>query len=118
MNQVSEFVEYLKEVFEQFGSVQARRMFGGYGIYHDGIMFGLVADDTLYLKADEVTAAHFVSRSLDQFEYDKGSKVVKMSYYLAPDEIFDDPEEAALWGRRALEAASRAKPKVRKKGKR
>ncbi|MEE9595725.1 MAG: TfoX/Sxy family protein [Acidiferrobacterales bacterium] len=118
MNQVSEFVEYLKEVFEQFGSVQARRMFGGYGIYHDGIMFGLVADDTLYLKADDITAEHFVSRSLEQFEYDKGNKVVKMSYYLAPDEIFDDPEEAALWGRRALEAASRAKPKVRKKGKR
>ncbi len=118
INQVSEFVEYLKEVFEQFGSVQARRMFGGYGIYHDGIMFGLVADDTLYLKADDITAEHFVSRSLDQFEYDKGNKVVKMSYYLAPDEIFDDPEEATIWARRALEAASRAKPKVRKKGKR
>ncbi len=117
MNQASEFVEYLKEIFEQFGSVQARRMFGGYGIYHDGIMFGLVADDTLYLKADEVTAAHFVSRSLEQFEYDKGNKVVKMSYYLAPDEIFDDPEEATIWARRALEAASRAKPKLRKKRK-
>lgn len=115
---MSEFVEYLKEVFEQFGSVQTRRMFGGYGIYHDGIMFGLVAEDTLYLKADDVTAPHFVSRSLEQFEYDKGNKVVKMSYYLAPDEIFDDPEEATIWARRALEAASRTKPKLRKKRKR
>jgi DNA transformation protein len=117
INQVSEFVEYLKEVFEQFGSVQARRMFGGYGIYHDSIMFGLVADDTLYLKADDVTAEHFTSRSLEQFEYDKGNKVVKMSYYLAPDEIFDDPEEATIWARRAFEAASRARPKVYKKSK-
>ncbi|MDH3670431.1 MAG: TfoX/Sxy family protein [Gammaproteobacteria bacterium] len=114
---MSEFVAYLKEVFEQFGSIQARRMFGGYGIYHDGIMFGLVADDTLYLKADEVTVEHFVSRSLEQFEYGKGNKVVKMSYYLAPDEIFDDPEQATVWARRALEAASRAKPTVRKKRK-
>jgi len=48
---VSEFVVYLKEVFEQLGPIRARKMFGGYGIYHDGVMFGLVADDTLYLKA-------------------------------------------------------------------
>ncbi len=114
---MSEFVEYLKEVFEQFGSIQARKMFGGYGIYHDGIMFGLVADDTLYLKADEATAEHFVLRSLEQFKYDKGNKVVKMSYYLAPDEIFDDPEVATIWAQRALEAASRVKPKIRKKRK-
>ena len=115
---MSEFVEYLREVFEPFGSIQARKTFGGYGVFCDGIMFGLVADDTLYLKADEVTAEHFVSRSLEQFEYDKGNTVVKMSYYLAPDEIFDDPEEVTLWAHRALEAASRARPKVRKRPKR
>ncbi len=56
---MSEFVDYLKEVFEQFGQIRARKMFGGYGIYHDGVMFGLVADDTLYLKADENTAPYF-----------------------------------------------------------
>jgi DNA transformation protein len=56
---VSEFVDYLHEVFGRFGPIHVRRMFGGYGIYHDGIMFGLVADDTLYLKADASTAKHF-----------------------------------------------------------
>jgi len=106
---VSEFVDYLKEVFEQFGPVHARRMFGGYGIYHDGVMFGLVADDTLYLKADETTAEYFELRGLGQFEYDKGDKIVRMSYYLAPEEIFDNPEDAALWARRAYEVAFRAK---------
>ena len=106
---MSEFIEYLQELFEQFGPVHARNMFGGYGIYHDGVMFGLVEDDTLYLKADETSVEYFQSRGLGQFEYDKGGKTVKMSYYRAPDEILDNAEEAALWARRAWEVAFRAK---------
>lgn len=106
---MSEFVDYLNEVFEPFGEIRARRMFGGYGIYHDGVMFGLVADDTLYLKADEDSATHFKSRGLGRFEYDKDGKTIKMSYYLAPDEIFDEPDAAVLWARRACDAALRAK---------
>ena len=50
---MSEYVEYLKEVFSEFGSVEPRRMFGGYGIFHKGLMFALVADNALYLKADK-----------------------------------------------------------------
>ena len=114
---MSEFVDYLKEVFEQFGEIRARKMFGGYGIYHDGIMFGLVADDTLYLKADDTTAEYFASRGLGQFEYDKGDKVVKMSYYLAPEEIYDDPDEAVVWAKRAYEVAFRTKARAKRKSK-
>lgn len=106
---MSEFVDYLEEVFEGFGEIRARRMFGGYGIYHDGVMFGLVTDDTLYLKADEKTADLFEKRGLAQFEYDKAGRIVKMSYYLAPEEIFDSQEDATLWAKRAYEAAIRAK---------
>jgi DNA transformation protein len=114
---LSEFVEYLKEVFEEFGPVQARRMFGGYGIYHNGVMFGLVADDTLYLKADETTAQYFHSKGLGQFEYEKGEKKVKMSYYLAPDEVLENPGEAKLWAERAYEVAVRTNARKRKKQK-
>ncbi len=80
-------------------------MFGGYGIYHNGIMFALVADNTLYLKADESTKNLFESKDLPQFEYERKDKTIKMSYYLAPDEIFDDREEAAIWASHAYEAA-------------
>ena len=110
---MSEFVNYLNEVFVQFGPVHSRKMFGGYGIYHDGIMFGLVADDTLYLKADSSTAKSFEDRGLGQFEYDKGGKTVKMSYYLAPEEIMEDPEQAATWAKHAFEAALKNKQKKR-----
>ena len=112
---MSEFVEFLKEVFDQFGPIHARKMFGGYGIYHKEVMFGLVADDTLYLKADKETAKEFETKGLDQFEYGKGDKVVKMSYYLAPEEIFDDPKEAALWARRSYEVALRSKKSGKQK---
>ena len=106
---MSEFTDYLVELFEQFGAVSVRKMFGGYGIYRDGIMFGLVADDNVYLKADAASAEHFKSRGLAPFEYEKNGKTVKLSYFLAPDEIMDDPTEAAIWAQRAFDVAFRAK---------
>lgn len=109
-----EYIEYLKEVFEQFGPIMARKMFGGYGIYNNGLMFALVADGVLYLKADEKNSDYFRNAGLDQFEYDKNGKVVKMSYYQAPDEIMEDREEAAVWARRSYESALRAQKAKRK----
>ncbi len=106
---MSEFVDFLQEVFAEFGLIQPRKMFGGYGIYHQGVMFGLVADDTLYLKVDDLIRPLFEARDLTPFEYDKGDKVVKMSYYIAPEDIFDDPQEAALWAQRSYDAAFQAK---------
>ncbi len=106
---MSEFVNNLEDVFVMFGAVRSRRMFGGYGIYHDNLMFGLVADDVLYLKADEESLAAFAKQALKPFEYEKNGKKMKMSYYMAPEVIFDDPEEAREWAVRAFEAALRAK---------
>ncbi|GJL62764.1 MAG: hypothetical protein NPIRA04_14180 [Nitrospirales bacterium] len=108
---MNEFVEYLKEVFVHFGAIEAKKMFGGYGIYHKGTMFGLVAQETLYLKVSGDLIKSFEARGLGPFEYDKGNKVIKMSYYLAPDEILDDPDEAAIWAKRSYEAAIQAKTK-------
>lgn len=111
---MNEFVDYLSEVFEQFGTIRARRMFGGYGVYHNDVMFGLIADNVLYLKADDQTAKLFTDRGLSQFEYVKNERPVKMSYYIAPEEIFDDPQEAKLWAQRAYEAAIRAQMSSKK----
>ncbi len=72
-------------------------------------MFGLVADDTLYLKVDDTIKPYFEAKSLRPFEYDKGDKVVKMSYYVAPDDILDDPQEAAIWAQRSFDVAARLK---------
>lgn len=106
---MSEYTEYLQDVFELFGPITARRMFGGHGIYHDGVMFALVADETLYLKTDARTVGDFEREGLGPFEYDKGGRVVRMSYYQAPEVLFEDRELAADWARCALEAAWRAR---------
>jgi DNA transformation protein len=116
---MSEFVEYLKEVFAHFGPIRTRRMFGGWGIYHNDFMFGLVADDILYLKADDESVQSFKDRGLVQFQYVNKGKTIGMSYYLAPEEIFDDTEEARVWALRAYEAAVRSRTATRggKRGK-
>ena len=114
MKQSSPFVAFLDEVFRLFGPVHARRMFGGYGIYHDGLMIGLVADDVLYLKTDALTAPRFEEAGSSPFEYTKNGVSMKMSYASAPVEIFDDPEAAKEWASRAFEAALRSRRKAPK----
>jgi DNA transformation protein len=106
---MSEFIEYLGEVFERFGTIQARRMFGGHGLYYDGLMFALVVDGVLYLKAEPKLAGTFRAQGLRPFEYQKNGKAVNLSYYTAPEEILDDPDQARDWANRAYEAAPRAR---------
>ncbi len=108
---MSDFKDYLADVFAEFGEISCRKMFGGYGVYHSGIMFGLIADDILYLKADGENIDFFTQQDLPPFEYPKGDKLVKMSYYQAPEEIFDDQLEAKIWASRSYECALRARAK-------
>ncbi|MDD5035189.1 MAG: TfoX/Sxy family protein [Methylococcaceae bacterium] len=113
---MNEFVEYLHDLFERFGPVTIRKMFGGYGLYHDGLMFGLVSGDRLYLKADAENVQYFEREGLGRFEYQKGNKRMTMSYYQAPAEMMEERELASQWARRSFEAALRAqasKPKTR-----
>ncbi len=112
---MSELITYLPEVFELFGPVSIRKMFGGYGIYHDGLMFALVADDTLYLKADTENAGYFDELGLGRFEYRKNGKVASMSYYQASAECMEEREQAAVWARRSYDAALRAQSVKRKR---
>ncbi len=112
---MSEFANYLHEVFEDFGAIQTRKMFGGHGVYHQGLMFGLVADDELYLKVDQDNLKHFEAVDLQAFEYIKNGKPYKMSYYQAPESIFDEPQEALKWAQLAHDAAIRAAAKKNKR---
>ncbi len=107
----SEFVEYLLELLEPFGHVKAKAMFGGFGIYRHDLMFGLVADDTLYLKVDEKSRPEFESKGLSPFVYKMKGKEFSMSYYKAPDEALEDSAEMAQWAHKAYDAALRAAQK-------
>lgn len=106
---MTEFVEFLHEQFAEFGEVSSKRMFGGHGIYHHGIMIGLVADDMLYLKVDAQSEPEFEAVGSKPFLFEKNGKMVKMSYFEAPPETLDDPEEMKIWAERAYAAACRAR---------
>jgi DNA transformation protein len=105
---MSAFVDSLHEIFERFGRIAPRRMFGGHGIFHEGRMIAIVLGDTLYLKADAESAPHFDRQNLPPFTYMRQGKAMPMSYRQAPADLFEDRQEAALWGRRAYEAALRS----------
>ena len=100
-----EYLEYLKDLLADFGPVTARRMFGGAGLFRDGVMFGLVADDTLYLKADERNRPDFEAAGMPPFTYARGDRDFSMSYYLAPPDVVEDADGLAAWARKAFDAA-------------
>jgi len=111
----SEFVEYLLELFHPFGEVKVKSMFGGFGIFLSDFMFGLVSDDTLYLRGDEKSRSEFQSKGLSPFVYRMKGKECTMPYYQAPDEAMEDPEEMAQWAKKAYDAAKRASLGKRRK---
>lgn len=101
----------IRDAFSAFGPVQLRRMFGGHGVFRDGLMFALEADGTLFLKADEADAQAFRDAGCTQFAYHKGDRDVAMSYWSAPLAALEDPDIMAEWARRAHATARRlAKP--------
>lgn len=104
----SEFVEHLLEQLAPALPASARRMFGGHGLYAHGVMFGLVAGDTLYLKVDDVNRAEFEDAGAEPFVYEKRGKPVALSYYELPAEAHDDESTLVDWARSALDAALRA----------
>ncbi len=106
--------DHLAELFEPLGGVSIRRMFGGLGIFKEGLMFALVTDDVLYFKADSETAPRFEAEGFGQWVYEGGARKVAMPYWQAPERLYDEPDDFADWARAAFAVALRTqkKPKV------
>ena len=109
-----EFTTYVVDLMQSIGPVSAKAMFGGYGIFLDGLMFGLIADNVLYLKADKETENEFKAMGLEPFTYYKKGKPFKMSYYQAPEEALESGEEMSHWAARAHSTALRVASKKKK----
>ena len=115
MNEARAFPDHVIDLLEGFGRCEARRMFGGFGIFHRGLMFGLIADGSLYLKADAESRPQFETEGSEAFTYYKKGKPYKLSYYLAPEAFFEDADACRQWARTAFDAALRNPHKPRKK---
>ena len=105
----SDFVATVLDLLSRWGGVSARRMFGGYGIYRQGLMFALVADDVLYMKVDDGNRPAYQAAGMGPFTYDGKSRIVSLPYWEAPSELFDDPDAMIEWAKGAFAAALRAR---------
>lgn len=121
----SGFHDFVTELFAGMGTVTVKRMFGGAGAYADGLMFLLISDDAIYLKADETLKAELRVEGSGPFVWEpeggpRAGEKVELGYWRLPDAALDDPDLAAAWGRKALavaKAKAKAKPKAKKKAK-
>jgi len=116
------FVDYIVDLMQSIGPVNAKRMFGGHGIFLEGLMFGLVADSVLYLKADDTSSKDFTDMDLGAFTYIKQGKATKLSYYQCPEEALESAEEMNIWANKAyvsaIRKASEKSPASKKRKKR
>ena len=113
------FKDFVTDQLSAFGPVRIRNMFGGAGVYADDVMFALIADDTLYLKADESSVPAFKAEGMGPFVYEaEGKKPIAMSYWELPPRLLEEADELAQWARQAHGIAHAAKAKASFKTKR
>ncbi|ABI75930.1 TfoX domain protein [Hyphomonas neptunium ATCC 15444] len=105
--------EFVLELLSGAGAINIRRMFGGAGVYQDGVMFALLSDDQIYVKVDPALRADLLAEGGAPFLYLRSSdaKPIDLGYVSLPSSAMDDPDEATVWARRALTAARAAKAK-------
>jgi DNA transformation protein and related proteins len=104
--------DYLQELFAAFGPVSVRRMFGGAGLFADGMMIAIVADGMIYLKTAPEGTDAFERERCGPFSYatKNGTRQIT-SYWQMPERLYDDPDELAQWARTALAVAQAGQAK-------
>ena len=129
MEPTAGFAEFVLDLLAPVGGVSARRMFGGVGLFRNGVMFALIDDDTLYMKVDDHNRTGYQAAGMGPFTYRregrascrgsrrkrKAGREVALSYYEAPPELFDDADLLCDWARSAHQAAVRAPAKGAKR---
>jgi DNA transformation protein and related proteins len=95
------FKDFVLDQLRGLNDIDARRMFGGYGLYQDETFFGIVHKGRLYFKTDETTAADYRKHKMKPFR--PNAKQTLKSYYRVPVEILEDGEELCRWATRAIE---------------
>ncbi|MBI5385204.1 MAG: TfoX/Sxy family protein [Verrucomicrobia bacterium] len=111
-----DFLNYVVDQLRPWGAVSVRRMFGGAGLYREGKMFGLIAEDVAYLKVDDSNRADFVKAGSAPFNpYPDKGKTTVMSYYEIPPEVLENPAELSQWAQRSFEIQGQKKEKPGKR---
>jgi DNA transformation protein len=94
------FRDFVLDQLQPLGEVDCRRMFGSYGLYHDGVFFAILSHGRLYLKTDTVTRAAYVQRGMQPFR--PNARQTLQSYYEVPVDILEDHEQLTSWAQQAI----------------
>jgi DNA transformation protein len=111
------FAAFLHEQLAPLGRVTLRRMFGKTGVFCNGLMFGMVTNDTLYFRVDDHNRAIFKeAESAPPLNYEKQGRTIDLAFWRVPERLLDEPEELVTWARAALAAARRVAVKRERTG--
>ena len=106
------FAEFLREQLAPLGGITLRRMFGKSGVFCDGVMLGMVTENTLYFRVDDENRETFKeAESTPPLNYRKRGATIDLAFWRVPERLFDESEELIIWGRAALAAAHRVAAK-------
>ena len=110
---MSGYLQYIvEEVLRDIPGISFRGMFGGYSLYKDGVIFGMIIDDQLYFKVDESNKPDFIEKECQPFLYtNKNGKEISMGYYTVPEEVLEDTNELQTWVEKAVQAKKNIKSK-------
>ena len=114
----SDYLQYLLEQLARLPRVTSRKMFGGVGLYSDGVFFAIIDNDTLFFKTDDSTRQRYVERGCEPFRPYKDRPDVSMSYFQVPAELLEDADELVPWARAAVTAAAAKPAKAKKRARR
>ena len=111
-----EFVAFVAELLAPIGPLAAGRFFGGHAFKSGGVQFAMIMGNTLYLRVDDTSRADFEARGSQPFSYGTKKRRVRVeTYYAAPEELLDEPDEMLAWARRSLEVASKSNGNKKKR---
>jgi DNA transformation protein len=114
----SDYLQFILEQLHGLGQVHARRMFGAAGLYCDEIFFGIISEDTLYLRVDEASRPDYTARGMQAFRPYADRPEVSMTYFEVPADVLEDSAELLTWSRRALVSRARGAAAVKPKRRR
>lgn len=103
MNETDSFNEFILDQLGTLPDLEARRMFGGCGLYAGGVFFGITFRGRCYLKTDNGSRPEFIARGMEPFQPNK--KQTLAAYYEVPADVIESRSEFIRWARQALSVA-------------
>lgn len=108
---MTDTVTNIIDTLSPYGNITVRKMFGGYGVYKEGNIIGIIDEDQLYFKSTPETEPYYQSFGSVPFIYEGKNRPVKMSYWMVPNTVMKDPTHLKQWVETAYQSSLSAQKK-------